>query len=124
MAKTKVTSFVNQFLALVKGDSATVQAEKVFRQAQSALNVQISSLTGDTINFEDSLQEAQESLKKAMVNNGQSISDRAKYVSLLLECKNRVTAAEEDLESHKAKLAFLKDSLAALEAEEVAVEQA
>lgn len=124
MAKTKVTSFVNQFLALVKGDSATVQAEKVFRQAQSALNVQISSLTGDTINFEDSLQEAQESLKKAMVNNGQSISDRAKYVSLLLEGKNRVTAAEEALESHKAKLAFLKDSLAALEAEEAVVEQA
>lgn len=124
MAKTKVTSFVNQFLALVKGDSATVQAEKVFRQAQSALNVQISSLTGDTINFEDALQEAQESLKKAMVNNGQSISDRAKYVSLLLENKNRVISAEEDLESHKAKLAFLKDTLAALEAEEVAVEQA
>ena len=124
MAKTKVTSFVNQFLALVKGDSATVQAEKVFRQAQSALNVQINSLKGDTINFEDAITEAQEELAKAKVNNGLAITDRASYVQVLLNKKNKLTTAEENLEGHKAKLSFLEETLKSLEAEESPVEQA
>ena len=124
MAKTKVTSFVNQFLALVKGDSATVQAEKVFRQAQSALNVQINSLKGDTINFEDAITEAQEELAKAKVNNGLAITDRGSYVQVLLNKKNKLTTAEENLEFHKAKLSFLEETLKSLEAEESPVEQA
>jgi hypothetical protein len=124
MAKTKVTSFVNQFLALVKGDSATVQAEKVFRQAQSALNVQINSLKGDTINFEDAITEAQEELAKAKVNNGLAITDRGSYVQVLLNKKNKLTTAEENLEFHKAKLNFLEETLKSLEAEESPVEQA
>jgi hypothetical protein len=124
MAKTKVTSFVNQFLALVKGDSATVQAEKVFRQAQSALNVQINSLKGDTINFEDAITEAQEELAKAKVNNGLAITDRGSYVQVLLNKKNKLTTAEENLEGHKAKLSFLEETLKSLEAEESPVEQA
>jgi hypothetical protein len=123
MAKTKVTSFVNQFLALVKGDSATVQAEKVFRQAQSALNVQINSLKGDTINFEDAITEAQEELAKAKVNNGLAITDRGSYVQVLLNKKNKLTTAEENLEGHKAKLSFLEETLKSLEAEESPVEQ-
>jgi uncharacterized protein (DUF342 family) len=124
MAKTKVTSFVNQFLALVKGDSATVQAEKVFRQAQSALNVQINSLKGDTINFEDAITEAQEELAKAKVNSGLAITDRGSYVQVLLNKKNKLTTAEENLEGHKAKLSFLEETLKSLEAEESPVEQA
>lgn len=124
MAKTKVTSFVNQFLALVKGDSATVQAEKVFRQAQSALNVQINSLKGDTINFEDAITEAQEELAKAKVNNGLAITDRGSYVQVLLNKKNKLTTAEENLEFHKAKLSFLEETLKSLEAEESPAEQA
>jgi chromosome segregation ATPase len=109
---------------LVKGDSATVQAEKVFRQAQSALNVQINSLKGDTINFEDAITEAQEELAKAKVNNGLAITDRGSYVQVLLNKKNKLTTAEENLEGHKAKLSFLEETLKSLEAEESPVEQA
>ena len=123
MAKTKVTSFVNQFLAYVKGDTAQVQAEKVFRQAQSALNVSISSLTGDTVNFEDAISEAQENLAAARINKGLAITDRSAYVSQLLSAKNRLTTAEENLEAHNQKLDFLKETLAALEKEETPVER-
>lgn len=118
MAKTKVTSFVNQFLAVVKGDSAKAQAEKVFRQAQSALNVQISSGTGDTINFEDALESAKEKLKLARVNDGRIITDRNAYVLNLLNAKNDLIDAEEKLERHKAKIAFLQETLNQLESEE------
>lgn len=123
MVKTKVTSFVNQFLAYVKGDTEQVQAEKVFRQAQSALNVSISSLTGDTVNFEDAISEAQENLAAARVNKGLVITDRSSYVSQLLSAKNRLTTAEENLEMHNQKLDFLKETLAALEKEETPVER-
>ena len=123
MAKTKVTSFVNQFLAYVKGDTDQVQAEKVFRKAKSALEVSISSLTGDTVNFEDAIIEAEENLKAARVNHGIAISDRAAYVSSLLSAKNRLTTAQENLEAHNQKIAFLKETLTALETEEDFVEK-
>ena len=123
MGKTKVTSFVNQFLAYVKGDTAQVQAEKVFRQAQSALNVSISSLTGDTVNFEDAITEAEENLLAARINKGLAITDRSAYVSQLLSAKNKLTTAEENLEMHNQKLDFLKQILAALEKEETPVER-
>jgi len=123
MAKTKVTSFVNQFLAYVKGDTAQVQAEKVFRQAQSALNVSISSLTGDTVNFEDAITEAEENLLAARINKGLAITDRSAYVSQLLSAKNKLTTAEENLEMHNQKLNFLKETLTALEKEESPIER-
>lgn len=123
MAKTKVTSFVNQFLAYVKGDTAQVQAEKVFRQAQSALNVSISSLTGDTVNFEDAITEAEENLLAARINKGLAITDRSVYVSNLLSAKNKLTTAEENLEMHNQKLNFLKETLTALEKEESPIER-
>jgi len=123
MAKTKVTSFVNQFLAYVKGDTAQVQAEKVFRQAQSALNVSISSLTGDTVNFEDAITEAEENLLAARINKGLAITDRSVYVSNLLSAKNKLTTAEENLEMHNQKLNFLKETLSALEKEESPIER-
>ena len=87
-------------------------------------NVQISSLNGDTIHFEDSLQEAKEALNKSMVNDGLIISDRTAYVQTLINRKNKLITAEENLEIHKAKLAFLKETLASLEAEVSLVEQA
>jgi len=123
MGKTKVTSFVNQFLAYVKGDTAQVQAEKVFRQAQSALNVSISSLTGDTVNFEDAITEAEENLLAARINKGLAITDRSVYVSNLLSAKNKLTTAEENLEMHNQKLNFLKETLSALEKEESPIER-
>jgi uncharacterized protein (DUF342 family) len=123
MGKTKVTSFVNQFLAYVKGDTAQVQAEKVFRQAQSALNVSISSLTGDTVNFEDAITEAEENLLAARINKGLAITDRSVYVSNLLSAKNKLTTAEENLEMHNQKLNFLKETLTALEKEESPIER-
>jgi len=123
MGKTKVTSFVNQFLAYVKGDTAQVQAEKVFRQAQSALNVSISSLTGDTVNFEDAITEAEENLLAARINKGLAITDRSVYVSNLLSAKNKLTTAEENLEMHNQKLNFLLQTLSGLEKEESPIER-
>jgi hypothetical protein len=113
----KVKSFVKQFISTVKGDEVGVQAEKCFRAASSALNTQISSLGGDTIQLEDKVTDAKEAHTSARINNGQSITNRNTYVENLLTSKNNVTIAEKNLKSHIEKIDFLKAELKALETE-------
>ena len=110
---TKASSFVAQFVALIKGDDVTAQAAKVWRQAESALKVQISGMEGN-IELEDAIQEAQEALELARVNNGKPITDRASYTTNLINAKNKVTKAEKELELHKTTLAFYKEELTSL----------
>lgn len=113
----KVKSFVKQFVAAVKGDTAEAQAQKVLRQADSALQTQIASLNGDTIVLEDAVTAAKERQANARINNGNNIGDRSSYVRNLLDAKNAVTLAEEALKTHKEKIEFLKAELASLNEE-------
>ena len=117
MSVKTVKSFVKGFIALVKGDDVTAAAEKAFRQASSGLKSQINSLEGDTVTFEDTVTDAKEAQANARINNGLAITDRDTYVSGLLNAKNRVTASETKLETHLAKIEFLKGELIALEVE-------
>ena len=114
MNKTK--SFVKEIVALLKGDDAEATGQKVLRQADSAFKTQIASLTGDTIAFEDNVEEAKEALRLSRLNNGKLITDRSSYISNLLRAKNNVIDAEEALEAHVTKLDFLKEQASLLEA--------
>lgn len=116
----KVKSFFKQVFAILKGDTDEAKAEKIYRGALSAFNVQIAALTGDQISLEDKLEAAKENLEKATINNGNLIDDRAQYINNILNRQNDVTSAEEALDKHKAKLAFLKKRMAALDKEELA----
>ena len=118
MSKTKVKSFINSFVTLVSGESDTVLAEKVWRQAESALASQIPALKGDLVTLEDKVEEAKEVLAKARLNNGTLINRRESYVEGLLIAKNAVTIAEENLADHKEKIAFLEAELKNLSEEE------
>ncbi len=113
MNKTK--SFVKEIVALLKGDDAEATGQKVLRQADSAFKTQIASLTGDTIALEDRLEDAKEALRLARLNNGQLIGDRNSYIRLLLHAQNLIVDAEEALEAHNNKLAFLREQAALLE---------
>lgn len=113
----KVKSFVREFIAVVTGDDNAAKGEKVFRQADSGLKVQISSLEGDTVNLEDKVSDAEESQKLARVNNGQNITDRASYVEGLITAENNVKTTKKNLEKHLEKIAFLKSEKAKLEEE-------
>lgn len=113
----KMKSFVKQFAAFVKGDDVQVQAEKTFRQADSALKVQISALEGDTVNLEDKVETAKEDQQTARINNGKPITNRDSYVENLLYAKNNVTTAEKALKTHLEKIEFLKSEKASLEKE-------
>lgn len=112
-----VKSFVKTFAAKLTGDDVQVKAEKAFRQAQSALKSQISSLEGDTINLEDRVTDAKEAQTNARVNGGNAITDRNSYVNTLVSRKNEVVLAEKALKEHNDKINFLKSELTALETE-------
>lgn len=118
MSKTKVKSFINSFVALVSGETDTVVAEKVWRQAESALASQIPALKGDLVALEDKVEEAKEFLAKARLNHGKLIERREGYVEGLLIAKNAVIIAEENLADHKEKIAFLESELKNLSEEE------
>lgn len=113
----KVKSYVKQFAAILTGDNAEATAQKALRASDSALRTQIASLTGDNIGLEDALEQAQENEKMALLNNGKVPTDRNQYVRSLLDARNAVIDAQEALEDHKEKIAYLQGKLEELSAE-------
>jgi hypothetical protein len=107
---TQLTTFVKEFLAIIKGDDAEAKAQKAYRSAMSALKTQISSLEGDTIKFEDDVEEAKSKFNLAKVNSGEPIVDRNKYVQNLLVAKRQLIDAEEALENHLEKIEVLRST--------------
>jgi hypothetical protein len=108
-------SFVKECIAIINGDNAEATGQRILRQADSAFKTQIASLTGDTIALEDRLEDAKEALRLARLNNGQLIVDRNSYIRSLLHAQNVIVDAEEALEAHNNKLAFLREQAALLE---------
>ena len=112
----KMKSFVKEVVAIISGDNAEATGQKILRQADSALKTQVASLNGDTISLEDKVEDAKEALRLARVNNGKLITDRNEYVRNLLNAKNALTDAEEALEIHLEKIAFLQEQYDSLDA--------
>lgn len=114
---TKVESFINQVVAIIKGDDANATAMKIWRQADSAFKVQIASLNGDLVSLEDAVANAQEHLTKRLVNYGKEITNRDQYIDNLREAKESLKKTERELAAHKATIAFLEEQYALLKAE-------
>ena len=113
----KLNSFAKQFVAIIKGDDAEAKAAKVWRQAESAFKVQIAALGGDLIRKEDAVSQAEETLAKKLVNNGNEIADRDQYISNLIQAKENLRQAEKYLAAHKETIAFLEEQYSLLKAE-------
>lgn len=113
MSKSKlVMSFVDQFVALVKGDESAVVGAKVLRQRLSALNTHFYNAKGNSEEFEEKVTEAKENLVKARLNFGKVITNRDAYVVGLISANNDIAKAEQALEDHLAVIAFLEAELA------------
>ena len=111
----KMKSFVKEVVAIISGDNAEATGQKILRQADSALKTQIASLNGDTISLEDKVEDAQEALRLARVNNGKLITDRNQYVRNLIDAKNALVDSEEALELHLEKIVFLQEQYDSLD---------
>lgn len=113
----KLNSFAKQFVAIIKGDDAEAKSAKVWRQAESAFKVQIAALGGDLIRKEDAVAQAEERLAKALVNNGNEITDRDIYIENLISAKESLKSVEKQLAAHKETIAFLEEQYNVLRAE-------
>ena len=113
----KLNSFAKQFVAIIKGDDAEAKAAKVWRQAESAFKVQIAALGGDLIRKEDAVTQAEEKLAKALVNNGNEITDRDTYIANLISSQEALRQFQKNLTVHKDTIEFLEKQYAKLKAE-------
>jgi hypothetical protein len=118
--KTTLGSFLNQFVALVQGDDVEAQAEKTWRQAKTSVETQLAALKGETFDREQQVEEAEEKLRLATLNNGKSIegkSGRTDYINQMIDAQNKLTSAKEALEEHNKTVSFLKTRLEFLKEE-------
>jgi len=111
----KMKSFVKEVVAILKGDDAEATGQKILRQADSAFKAQIASLNGDTIALEDAVENSKEQVNLCRVNKGNLITDRNDYIRNLCSAKNRLTEAQEALDVHNEKLAFLNEQFELLD---------
>jgi len=114
---TKVKSFVKQVVAVIQGDSAEALGQKILRQADGELTVQIAIFKSKVIKLETNVEKAKEREALALINNGKLIDEDSDYVSNLLLAENNVISAEEELETMNRKIEFLQKKLALLSEE-------
>lgn len=106
--------YVETVKAYIQGDTSEGTALKIQKHAISGLKTQIANMEGETLNKQESIEDAEENFEKCLANGGTLMSkseDRTLYVRKLIEAKQRVTEAYEALEDHQATLIFLKDCL-------------
>lgn len=114
----KIKSIVKQVVAQLKGDDAEVIAQKIYRQADSALKTHIANMKGNLIEAEDRAETASEHAKSALSNHAQLITDRTKYVDNLLSADADLKLANEELAYLKETINFLEEKLVELNQEE------
>jgi hypothetical protein len=111
-AKTKVNSFIRQFVALVEGDKSEVIAEKVLRKAEAALETRLAALKGHIVDAEQNVEDAKEGLITARLNSGRMIDSRDAYVDTIINANSLVTESEQKLENIKNTIEVLEGELA------------
>lgn len=111
MSNTKLLSFVQQVIAVLKGDDAEVTAIKIQRQAKNALTPQIAVKISLTSDLEDQVEQRKEALKLYLINNGKLIENRDIYIKDLLTIKQNIVNAEEELSLHLQDIKFLEECL-------------
>jgi hypothetical protein len=115
---TKMESYIEEAIALIKGDDAKALATKNWRKSVSAFKVQLAAMEGNLISKEDKVETAKEVLKKALYNNGILIKDEEGniFIQQIINCQNNVEQAEKELSAHKKTIAFLEEQYAKLKA--------
>lgn len=116
-----VVSYIDQAIALIQGDTAAATAEKIKRQATSAINGGIVTLDGRINDLTEAVSERNEDLRKALLNNGKEFSGedgRQAFLDQLVKAYNAVTTAEKELEKAKEQQEIYRSAKVAIETPE------
>jgi hypothetical protein len=103
----KVTNFIKEVTARLKGDEAGVVAAKVERKALSAINGQLAALKAKLVDDETAVEDAEEALNNAIFPTS-VFTDNGFYV-------RNIQSRQEDLDTAKATLDSTKETIAYFE---------
>jgi hypothetical protein len=104
----KMSNFIKEVTARLKGDEQGVLAAKIERKANSAMKSQIAALTSHIVDAESAVEEAEERLQNALYPT-QMITNNNDYIA-------GIKSAKENLDEKLAYLTDVKESLAFFEA--------
>ena len=107
---SKVSNFIKEVTARLKGDEAGVIAAKVERKAISAINGQLASLKAKLVDDETAVEDAEEALSNAIYPTNVFI-DNSHYVKTILARQEMLDSAVTSLESTKETIAYLENLL-------------
>lgn len=114
---TIINSFIKQFIAIIKGDDAEILANKVWRQADTAFQIQILALKRSQMQKQYDMECANEELEKALVNNGKEILEGDQYIINLISAKEKVKTIQKELIAYQETLKFLNEQYTLLKSE-------
>jgi Tfp pilus assembly protein PilX len=99
----KMSNFIKEVTARLKGDEQGVLAAKIERKASSAIKSQIAALTSHIVDAESAVEEAEERLQNAIYPT-EMITNNNVYIA-------GIKAAKENLDEKLAYLTDVKESL-------------
>lgn len=105
---SKVTNFIKEVTARLKGDENGVIAAKVERKALSAINGQLAALKAKLVDDETSVEDAEEALNNAIYPTN-VFTDNSYYVKTILARQEMLDSAVTSLESTKETIAYLEN---------------
>jgi len=104
----KVTNFIKEVTARLKGDEAGVIAAKVERKALSAINGQLAALKAKLVDDETAVEDAEEALNNAIFPTS-VFTDNAMYVRNIQSRQEYLDTAKATLDSTKETIAYFEN---------------
>lgn len=117
---SKVSLFVQQFVAFVKGDDAELTAIKVKKNALIALKSKISALDGTIFDKQNEIEDQKEKCEQAIINYGDSDFNRVKYCENLVKENTKLDVLKEELEGIVKAQEFFKSILVKVDGDDEA----
>ena len=97
----KVSNFIKEVTARLKGDEAGVVAAKVERKAQSAINGQLAALRAKLVDDETAVEDAEEAFNTAVFPTN-VFTDNRDYVTQIQSANTRLEEAKDQLEATRS----------------------
>ena len=105
---SKLTSYAKEIKALLTGNEADMIAAQNERKALSAVNGNIAAIEAKLVDQEESVRDAEESLKLSKYPKVK-ITDNAAYIQGIRNAQKCLTNAQDTLEDTKKSLQYWKD---------------
>jgi len=108
---SKVSNFIKEVTARLKGDEAGVVAAKVERKATSAINGQLAALKAKLVDDETAVEDAEEALNNAIFPTS-VFTDNSSYVRTIQARQEYLDIALATLESTKETIVYFENLVA------------